>query len=256
MVIAQLFARIPGFLAQFVRDERSIIPFLLIVAFLAGCLCMQVAYLLLGRRKQEARITSLIEEAAYRKGEAEHFRAKLLSDQLNPHFLFNNLSALSTLIEEDRRAALKFVDELAAVYRHVLKIYRTRLSSLEEEISFLDNYYQLLQIRYGKNLQLSIDIPADQGGWQIPPLTLQLLLENAVKHNVITNEKPLYVFVRLEKDKLVVENNVQAKTASLFSSKIGLQQIRERYRLLEAGEIEVEHTGTIFRVTVPLVSCK
>ena len=176
-----------------------------------------------------------------------------LKAQINPHFLFNNLSSLSSLIAEDPRQAEKFVGELSSVYRYLLQTNEQELTTLEKELDFIHAYAHLLQTRFAHGFDISIDVDKDDMQYLIPPLTLQLLLENAVKHNVILPEKPLQIKVYTNHQGLIVENNLQRKSAHVVSNKMGLKNISAKYKLLKQGNIDVQETAEQFRVIIPLI---
>tara|TARA_R110002012_G_scaffold208942_1_gene379022 strand:- start:20247 stop:21185 length:939 start_codon:yes stop_codon:yes gene_type:complete len=175
-----------------------------------------------------------------------------LNHQLNPHFLFNNLNALSTLMHNDLKKADLFLQKLSSIYRHISQNINEELVSLEEEISFLYDYISLLEIRFKDSLLVNIKIDEGDSKLYIPPVVLQLLIENVVKHNYFTIEKPVKVQIKQENNKLKISNTVQAKTQDVDSMGIGLQNISERYKFL--GEsIEINHGQDRFEVIIPLI---
>ena len=178
-----------------------------------------------------------------------------LKSQVNPHFLFNNLNTLSGLIAENPAAATEFVQKLANVYRYVLQSMDKRLVELETELNFLDAYIYILKMRFEQGLTVDIDIPPEVVHYAIAPLTLQILLENAVKHNIISAEHPLQVTIAYQNDcSLIVKNNIQKKIArESTSTNVGLQNIYRRYRFLEKRQICIEETSAEFLVRIPLI---
>ncbi|HKZ67106.1 MAG TPA: histidine kinase, partial [Chitinophagaceae bacterium] len=167
--------------------------------------------------------------------EKEKLQAELqqLKGIINPHFLFNNLNSLSSLISENPTQAEDFLDELTNVFRYLLRNNETELTTLAEELKFIHSYYQLLQTRYGKAISMHIDVSADCHSYLLPPLTLQLLVENAVKHNRIHKEYPLRIELFNDKDhRLVVRNNLSIREHRVESTGIGLRSINSRYQLL------------------------
>ena len=178
-----------------------------------------------------------------------------LKEQVNPHFLFNSLNSLSSLISEDPKKASKFLDEMSKVYRYLLRNNEEGLTTLTAELQFIRSYFHLLKTRYGEGIDIRINVDASFMNSLIPPLTLQLLVENAVKHNVILKEKPLQIEIVTSKDgKLTVKNCLQPKVAKAPSTKIGLNNIISKYKLLNQPEIDVHETGKEFIVTVPLIN--
>ncbi|MBO0935849.1 histidine kinase [Fibrella sp. HMF5335] len=177
-----------------------------------------------------------------------------LRSQINPHFLFNSLNTLSSLIEEDPEQAEQFVEEMASVYRYLLRSNESQLATLGNELTFAQSYFHLLRTRYGANIHLEQAVDAHFHDHLLPPLTLQLLLENAVKHNVILPEQPLHISIRTEADnRLVVRNNLQRKNTRIISNQVGLTNIATQYRLLGGGDIRVDDDDNFFTVTLPLI---
>jgi len=177
-----------------------------------------------------------------------------LKSQVNPHFLFNSLNTLACLIPEDAEKSVKFVQQLSKVYRYILEISDEKLIPLRQELAFLDAYIFLLKERFEDNLQVEIDIPESRMKDQIIPLSLQILFENAIKHNIISSSKPLKVEVRIGTDnKLTVENNLQKKKQIKNTTRFGLDNIRNRYRFLSDEAVEVISTSTSFIVSLPLI---
>jgi sensor histidine kinase YesM len=177
-----------------------------------------------------------------------------LKSQINPHFLFNSLNSLSSLIEEDPAKAEEFVDEMASVYRYLLRSNETQMATLANELEFAHSYFHLLRTRYGTHIQLEEAVDAQYNAHLLPPLTLQLLLENVVKHNVILPENPMRIRIETNPEGcLVVQNNIHRKTSRVLSNQIGLANIATQYRLLGGGEMRVEDTNGFFTVTLPLL---
>ncbi len=184
----------------------------------------------------------------------EHIRAQYesLKNQVNPHFLFNSLNTLSSLIDIDQQQSKVFLDDLSDVYRYVLQHKDEELVSLNTELTFIRAFINLLKKRHGDRLNFEINIPETSFQWGLPPMTLQLLVENAVKHNVASRKRPLFIHIYSEDDYLVVKNNLQKK-ASVKSTGIGLQNIRKRYQFLTQKPIEVMEDEKDFRVKTPLI---
>jgi hypothetical protein len=177
-----------------------------------------------------------------------------LKQQINPHFLFNCLNSLSSLIEEDTGLATQFIDEMSNVYRYLLRSNESELTTLESELNFASSYFHLLSTRYGSNLRLKEEIDPVYRAHMLPPLTLQLLMENVVKHNVIMPQQPLYIRINTTTDgRLVVSNNLQKRSATIPSSRIGLANIATKYSLLGHGEISIDENPQSFSVSLPLL---
>ncbi len=183
----------------------------------------------------------------------------VLKSQVNPHFLFNALNTLSSLISEDPRQAEVFVDKLSGVYRYVLRSNRTdgpeqQMTTLSSELEFIEAYYHLLQTRYGAGLHLTVAVREQDFCAQLPPLTLQLLVENAVKHNVISPKRPLQISIQTDENgRLVVRNNRQLKTTSRsLSNGVGLSNIVAKYQMLDLSAPSVEESEEEFVVRLPM----
>lgn len=193
--------------------------------------------------------------------EKEHFKREnlqsvlqSLKQQVNPHFLFNSLNALSALINEDPKCAQKYLSELSKVYRYLLRTNENELTTLANELQFIDSYFHLLQTRFGKGVVLLKNIHGQSTHLFLPPLTLQLLVENAVKHNTVGKNKPLAIEIISSADSVLVRNNLQKKTLKVESGKIGLSNIAEKFRLLHKSNIEVLESDGFFTVKVPLIA--
>ncbi len=180
----------------------------------------------------------------------------VLKQQVNPHFLFNSLNTLSSLISEDPKQAEQFVDKLSGVYRYVLRANEQHLTTVDAELEFIDAYYHLLRTRYGTALSLTVQVQAERRPCQLPPLTLQLLVENAVKHNVVSPKRPLRIQIAVdEQNRLVVHNTLQRKATRAVSNGIGLTNIVAKYQMLNLPQPSVEESPDEFIVRLPLLSC-
>lgn len=175
-----------------------------------------------------------------------------LKSQVNPHFLFNSLNALTNLVYEDPNKAVTFIKQLSDVYRYVLDTRDKEVVPIEDEIKFLESYAYLQQIRFED--KLSIEILLSSTNSMVAPLALQMLIENAVKHNEVSEQNPLHIKVYYEGSNIVVENNVQKKVqAGESSSGLGLENIIKRYQFLSDKKVEVSETGSLFTVKLPLI---
>jgi len=177
-----------------------------------------------------------------------------LKNQVNPHFLFNCFNTLSSLIREDKETADLFLNELSKVYRYLLKNNEEGLSTVANEIRFVHSYYRLLQTRYGEAIKLQVTTVPRYDAFLLPSLTLQLLIENAVKHNILARSTPLEIEIFTRDDRqLVVRNNLQRRTVKVPSNKIGLKNIRLKYELLQQDGFAITQDETSFMVTLPLL---
>ena len=177
-----------------------------------------------------------------------------LKNQLDPHFLFNSLNVLTSLIEEDPDQAQRFTTGLSKVYRYVLEQKNKELVGVDEEYAFARTYVRLLKMRFEDGIVFEIPEKTAYPEARIVPLSLQLLLENAVKHNVVTPERPLHIRVAEEDGYIVVSNNLQPKQVMSKSMGVGLQNIRQRYALLTERNLEIRKDGDSFRVAVPVLT--
>lgn len=183
-----------------------------------------------------------------------HAQYDSLKQQLSPHFLFNSLNSLSSLIAIDPPRAEKFVEELSQVYRYLLQSNQNELTTLRRELDFIQSYLHLLQTRFGEGLLVTMEVSEEAKRCLIPPLTLQLLVENAVKHNEASAAHPLRLSIASQNDeRLLVSNNLQRRSITVPSEKVGLANIIARYRLLNHPYVEVREMEGEFGVVLPLI---
>lgn len=204
-------------------------------------------------------ISNLAKEWLSNKKEIEELKQvkllsdyNLLKDRLNPHFLFNNLSALKSLIHYNPDQAILFTQNFTNVYRYVLQSRNEYLVSLHEEIKFLESYIALHKERIGVGLWVDINIDQDSYTKNIPPLSLQLLVENAIKHNIANKLRPLHILIYTEDGKIVVKNNINKKDTT-YSTNTGLKTLKEQYRYIANQEISVIEVDGYFTVELPLI---
>ncbi len=195
------------------------------------------------------REAAINEEKLRRENITSQYEA--LKNQVNPHFLFNTLNALSTLIYEDRDKALQFLNKFSDVYRYVLDSKDREVVPLKDEISFVRSYVYLLNTRYEKNLVITFGENLEEG--YVPPMAVQLLVENAIKHNVIANDSIIEISIRRESGYVVVENNMNLKPDSGNPSGYGLKNIKSRYSLLSDKPVNIHNDGKLFRVDIPVL---
>lgn len=177
-----------------------------------------------------------------------------LKNQLDPHFLFNSLNVLTSLIEENPPAATRFTTALSKVYRYVLEQKNKELVSVEEELKFAQLYMSLLKMRFEDSISFTAPENVSNPEAKVVPLSLQLLLENAVKHNQVTPSKKLNITIFEKNGNLVVQNNLQPKNVLRESTGVGLQNIYSRYGLLTKRQVLVEKSKTEFMVTIPMLT--
>lgn len=235
---------------QYIKDDFMLVAIILGVLVSITVLLLEISTIFFRNWKK-----SLVEIEKYK---TENLQAQLqnLKNQLNPHFLFNNLSVLSSLVYKDQDKAVDFINQLSKVYRYLLDNRNNELVSLDNELQFIHSYTYLLQIRFDKNIIFNVDIPTHKKNLLLPPLSLQMLLENAIKHNEISNELPLTINIHITHEMLEVSNNLQLRNSSEVSSKTGLQNIKDRYKFFTEKEVEVFQTTSSFVVKLPLLKSK
>jgi len=192
------------------------------------------------RREQKLREEKLI------------FQNETLRNQVNPHFLFNCLNTLSSLIGSQPELAEEFIGRFASIYRYILENGSKDRVPLEAELEFIKDYFFLHRIRDDGKIQVEININ-DSADYEILPVSLQILVENAVKHNKATRESPLVISIYLENNFVVVKNNLQKMAVQMSSTRVGLRNLSERIRLMSAKALIVEETDSEFTVKIPLV---
>lgn len=216
----------------------------LIITFLISLFLHGREFLL--RWKQSA-----VEAERYQK-ESALANFESLKSQVNPHFLFNSLNVLTSLVYQDADKSARFIKKLSEVYRYVLDTQKHELVKLSEEMLFIDSYVYLQQIRFGDNLRVSVD---DLGEGKIVPLSVQMLLENAIKHNEISAEHPLVISVKRDGDYLSVTNSLRLRSNPLEESgKLGLVNIQNRYEFLTASPVLIVKTDSQFQVKIPIIN--
>lgn len=196
---------------------------------------------------------SLIHAEKLKKEMAET-QYEALKNQVNPHFLFNSLNALSSLVHKDADKAEQFIAELSKIYRYVLEKNKQVVAPVKEELAFLNSYFFLQQIRFGENLKVEVNVPAEVLNRFIPSLALQILAENAVKHNEISVAHPLHVQVFSENGFLVMQNELQLRDEKAESTGIGLQNLRSRYESISEQKPEFIANGKFYIARIPLIA--
>ncbi len=205
------------------------------------------------RTQQQKQVYQLKEKAQALEKEKAQVMYENLKQQLNPHFLFNSLTSLNSLIVAEPKAASEFLDSLSKTYRYILKSRDNETVSLADEIRFAENYVKLQKTRFEKGFDVQINIPEENHHRKIVPVTLQNLIENAIKHNIIDEESPLVVKMYVEDDMLVVENNLQRKNFVETSNRMGLANMQSLYQYLSHRPVQIIETGDSFKVKLPLL---
>lgn len=197
-------------------------------------------------------IAESLEKEDYKKAVVES-KLEVLRNQVNPHFLFNTFNALSEIIEENPKRASNAILELSDVYRYVLNARESNWASIEKELAITRSFIEVLKIRYEENVAVTIDIEPKYKDWYLPPLSLQMLIENAIKHNEISTSKKLNISIYNRGEQLLVRNNRQPKVITKGSNGIGLKNIQKRYSFLLNKNLEVIKLEKEFIVILPLV---
>ncbi|MDD4822852.1 MAG: histidine kinase [Bacteroidales bacterium] len=182
------------------------------------------------------------------------FQNETLKSQVNPHFLFNSLNTLASLVNTDAEKASQFISKLSLMYRYILDNSQKVKVPLKDELAFIEDYFYLHEARSKGKILLSINIKESNYEYEILPVSLQVLIENAIKHNMATIEKPLRIVVYMEEQQIVVKNNLQKMATQVVSTKIGLNNLNERVRLITGKEITIEETTNDYLVKIPLLS--
>lgn len=217
-------------------------------------MAMLSAFYLVLNRRSDARMRALEIQTERLEKETAKAQFMALRNQVNPHFLFNSLSILSSLVEIDPNLSVRFINQLSKAYRYILEQRDNERVSLRTELEFIQAYIFLLSIRFDDKLQVHINVPeTDANKYAIAPLTLQLLIENAVKHNQMSASRPLLVSVFREADYLLITNPIQLRPVTDSSTGMGLQNIVNRYALLTNKPIWVGEQDGLFVVKIPLL---
>ncbi|WP_298519606.1 sensor histidine kinase [uncultured Kordia sp.] len=177
-----------------------------------------------------------------------------LKNQISPHFLFNSLNTLTSLMYEDRDLASDFVSRLASCYRYILDNRESDLVSLEKELQFLDSFIFMMKVRHDGAIAIHTNIDSKPHKHVIPTLSIQMLVENALKHNYYSKEQPITIDIFTKEDSLIVQNNIRKRSDSQASTQLGLANIKKRYTFYTKKEVRIEDTGEQFKVSMPLLS--
>ena len=218
----------------------------ILLSLLTGCI-YEIVYL---NKERESDVLKI------ERTEKSKIQAQLdgLKSQVDPHFIFNSLNTLSYLISESPESARLFNDTLAKVYRYILVKKEKDLVMLKEEIEFTTNYFYLLKLRYQTGLKMTVELDdIVTENYMLPPLSVQILIENAIKHNHFSEKVPLEIKVSAMPDKVTITNNRNLKQFEIQSPKIGLKNLAERYMLITGNNITVEDSNNNFTVVLPLL---
>ncbi|APY09220.1 histidine kinase [Winogradskyella sp. J14-2] len=232
---------------EFVNSERPEFYISALLITLVISLFFHAVYYYKELQKTKVKEQKVIAGAASAKFDA-------LKNQLDPHFLFNSLNVLTSLIEENPDSAQKFTTALSKVYRYVLEQKNKELVTVDEELNFARTYMSLLKMRFEDSIIFEIPDNSSNPESKVVPLSLQLLLENAVKHNMVTSSKPLHIKIYEDGNHLVVMNNLQPKQIVKKSSGVGLENIKQRYQLLTERKVYINQREKDFAVAIPMLT--
>ena len=185
--------------------------------------------------------------------ELTQIRFEVLKNQMNPHFMFNSLNVLTGLIETDPEKSQRFIEEFSSIYRYVLDTIEQSVVSLEKELEFARSYMYLQKIRHGEYLRYDVNIRSELLSYYLPPLSLQVVLENAIKHNLVSDEKPLKIEIYDSDDALMIINNLQPKMTFGKSTGIGQKNLVKRYSMISSRVPEFQVETDTYRVRLPLI---
>ncbi|WP_276482650.1 sensor histidine kinase [Paraflavitalea pollutisoli] len=184
-------------------------------------------------------------------------RLQTVRNQVNPHFLFNSLNALSSLIDDNEEQAEAFLDEMSKVYRYMLRNEEGEMVTIEAELRFIQSYYYLLKTRYGHGLQITVDARRDKETWWLPPLTLQTIVDNAFTQNSLSPQQPLCIAITTSNNTLTIRHNVQPKLRSEeLETESGIDNLVTRYRLLHQASIDIQENDQERTIVLPLFAYK
>lgn len=253
ILIAVSISTIVTTLTHFIREYENGLTINLVYNALIFSVCNLILVAIFEAWIQFIEAKSAKEQELALKSENAQIRFELLKNQINPHFMFNSLNVLSSLIEKDRTKAQRFIDEFSKMYRYVLQTIEKPLVPLSEELDFVETYIFLQKIRYGDTLQFSVDLPSEVLNQNIPPFALQVLVENACKHNLLTIDRPLSIQITIHKNRLLVKNTYQPKLSNSSSSKVGQKNLVSRYLMISEERPKFRLTDGHYIVLLPLI---
>ncbi len=254
MVGSAIVFSVESVVHHFFREEGDNIWFYFLRGIFHNAIILVIYYAMqLERRHQH-----IVIENIKLKEKNVNAQLDLLRQQVNPHFLFNALNTLKSMVKTNDGAASEFIVHLSEVYRYLLQSNPRQQVTVSEELGMLESYAYLMKTRFGENFNLDVQLPEEVLATTLPPLTFQLLVENAIKHNVLSADKPLRIRIfKPDERHLAVHNKLQPKKSQEHSTGTGLENIHHRYRLLGAEDgIQVEKTDDSFTVILPIIPLK
>lgn len=241
-----LLSLIPGFSYNYPESRVKVLLPIILITIMTMAIYEAIYY--------NIRLQKSIRQEERSKQAIVQAQLDVLRNQAQPHFFFNTLNTLRDIIDQNpKEDAKEFVDKLSDMYRFLLLAGNENLISLRDELKFARAYIHIQSERFGTNLKVDWEIPKTTLELRIVPMSLQLLLENAIKHNVISKSKPLTIHVFVKDNKLIVDNEVQPKSTKLPSTKLGLANIQKRYALISDTSIEINNKDNRFTVSLPLI---
>lgn len=234
-------------LEEFLKSEKPSNYLVAMIITVIVTLMVHIVYFYKAYQENKLKEQKIIAGTASAKFES-------LKNQLDPHFLFNSLNVLSSLIEENPENAQKFTTSLSKIYRYVLEQRDKELVSVAEELQFAKTYMNLLKMRFENSI--TFELPEDFGNEdsKVVPLSLQLVLENCIKHNIVSESKPLHIKISIEENQLTIKNNLQKKEVLQDRKGVGLQNIVNRYAILTKRNVLVEENENYFKVFLPILT--
>ncbi|HEY6502996.1 MAG TPA: histidine kinase [Chitinophagaceae bacterium] len=254
--VSALYGACAGGLSSFIwiKMSKEIFDWPGVYKFIAVCIAAVIiftlVYEILFLRKERELDNKIVDQLDKERSQAE---LQALTNEMDPHFIFNSLNTLNHLILNNPQQAHLFNNKLAQVYKYFL-INKTReLISVRDEMEFIDNYFFLLQIRHDNKLQMQVELNEEANKAMIPPCALQVLIENAIKHNEFTDSNPLLIRIAMNGQYVRVSNNAKPKLYAVNSTGIGLKNLSSRYRIISRKDIEIEKSRDSFTVKLPLI---
>ncbi len=236
---------IPGGISGFTEEFKLTLAFAFRVNLFLHCINAIVFYI---NQLKDAQI-----ETQKLKRQTVEAQFEALRNQINPHFLFNSFNVLSNLVYKNADTSAEFIQQLSKVYRYLIYHQENKLVPLKQELDFIKSYLYLLQIRFSENLKVQLDLPQNLNGFHVPPVSIQLLIENAIKHNILSENQPLNIELGLNNDYLSVTNNLQLKSTTDESTGVGLNNIVKRYEFLTDKPVQIENNDRTLTVSIPLI---
>jgi sensor histidine kinase YesM len=249
VVISTIITLFANWLRPYTEDFTGVLIYNALIYSVVNIIVMAIleAWIYFNESKHAKQMAENLQE------ELSQIKFEVLKSQINPHFMFNSLNVLSGLINKDVVKAQQFIDEFSQIYRYVLETIEQPFATLGKELEFMRSYLFLQQIRYGSDLTYTVNIPANSLKLVLPPLSLQVVLENAIKHNIVNESKPLKIEIYSEDFLLVVKNNIQPKISSAASTGLGLKNMVKRYALICKTEPEFFVDTKHYIAKLPLI---